>query len=180
VNHYEVLGVTTTASAGEVRQAYLAAARRHHPDLEADPARRARAEQQMQRVNLAWSILGDPTRRVGYDRTLGLPEPGQVPHRPWIPVDDDPDEVDPRDLLDDTPYGDGRGLPRALQIAPPLLVVAAIACVLIGGFTAIPGLLALGVAAGVAGALLFVAVPIFAVFRGSRGGIGSAAGEDDG
>jgi hypothetical protein len=181
VSHYEVLGIAPGASAGEVRQAYLDAARRHHPDLESDPARRARSELQMQQVNAAWTVLGDPDRRRRYDQTLGLPGPGEVPRRAWVPLDlDDDDEVDPRDLIDDTPYGDGGHLPRALQVAPPMLVVLAVACILLGAFTAIPGLLALGVAAGVAGGVLFLAVPFFAVVRGSRGADGSAAGEGDG
>jgi hypothetical protein len=181
VSHYEVLGVAPSASAAEIRQAYLGAARRHHPDLEVDPAQRARSELRMQEVNAAWAVLGDAGRRRRYDETEGFDGPGQVPHRAWVPHDpDDLDDVDPRDLIDDTPYGSGGSLPRGLQLAPPLLIVVAVACTLLGAFTAIPGLLVLGIAAGVVGALLFLAVPFFAVVRGSRSVDGSAAGPDDG
>lgn len=181
MSHYEVLGIAPDASSGEVRQAYLDAARRHHPDLEADPARREASELRMQEVNAAWTVLGDQARRRRYDQSLGLPGPGEVPHRAWVPHDpDDDDEPDPRDLIDDTPYGDGWRLPRALQIAPAMLIVLAVAGTLIGAFTAIPGLLALGLVAGAAGGLLFLAVPFLAVVRGSRGVTSSALRDDDG
>jgi hypothetical protein len=181
VSHYDVLGVAPSASATEVRQAYLDAARRLHPDLEPDPTRRERSALQMQEVNAAWTVLGDPDRRRRYDQSLGLPGPGEVPHRVWVPHDTGADdEIDPRDLIDDTPYGDGRQLPRTLQLAPPLLIVLAVACTLLGAFTAIPGLLALGLLAGAAGGLLFLAVPFFAVVRGSRRPTGAALDDDDG
>src|SRR5690606_23888571 len=60
--HYEVLGVPASASEAEIRRAYLAAARRHHPDLESDVDLRAQAELRMQGVNDAWRVLSDPAR----------------------------------------------------------------------------------------------------------------------
>jgi hypothetical protein len=169
MNYYELLGVDPAASTAEIRQAYLARARRHHPDLETDPGRRRDAERRMQRLNEAWSVLGQTDRRAAYDRRIGRPPPGEVARRPWIPVEpDDPDEVDPRDLLDDTPIGDGGRMPRALQVAPPLLLVIAIVAMLLGVVTAIPGMLALGLSAGAVGVLLFLFAPFFAVLRGTR------------
>lgn len=171
MNYYELLGVDPSASVADIRRAYVARARRHHPDLETDPERRRAAERRMQRVNEAWSVLGDRDRRAAYDRRIGRPPPGEVPRRPWIPVEpDDPDEVDPRDLLDDTPIGGGGGLPPALQLAPPLLFVGGIIGVLIGAVTAIPGVLALGAVAVAVGALLFLCAPFVAVLRSARSG----------
>jgi len=176
VNYYELLGVDPDATAAEIRRAYVARARRHHPDLESDPDRRRNAERRMQRVNEAWSVLGDTQRRAAYDRGIGRPRPGEAPRRPWMPVEpEDPDEVDPRDLLDDTPIGDGGRIPRALQLAPPLLLAVSVIAVLIGAVTSIPGVLALGLIAGAVGALLFVFAPFFAVLRSTRSG---AAGQD--
>jgi curved DNA-binding protein CbpA len=182
VNHYEVLGVRPGAPADEIRRAYLTEARRHHPDLEADPDRRRDAERRMQRVNEAWAVLGHPDRRAAYDRRGGLPGVGEVPRRPWTPLEpDDPDEIDPRDLLDlldDDPIGDGSRIPRALQLAPPLLIVAALMAIVIGSTTAIPGLLMVGLGAGVAAVLLFLAAPFFAVLRSSRSGMDASSHDE--
>lgn len=166
MTHYDRLGVPRGATTEDVRRAYLALARQHHPDLETDPARRRNAERRMQEVNEAWAVLGDQRRRAAYDRSLGV---DSAPKRGWQPLEpDDPDEVDPRDLLDDTPIGDGARLPRGLQLAPPLLLVGGVLGFVIGTFTAIPGLSALGIISVVLALVLFMAAPLFAVFRSSR------------
>jgi DnaJ domain len=77
-NHYEVLGVAATAPAAELRQAYLARARRLHPDrwVDASPGERERVQRSMQEVNEAWRVLGDPARRRAYDaERVGAPRP---------------------------------------------------------------------------------------------------------
>ena len=66
-SYYEILGVAATASRDEIRRAYLAGARRLHPDTGAADQRG------MQVLNEAWTVLRDPRRRRAYDRTLGLP-----------------------------------------------------------------------------------------------------------
>ncbi|MCU1498554.1 MAG: molecular chaperone DnaJ [Acidimicrobiales bacterium] len=75
VNHYEALGVPAGAGAAEIRQAYLAAARRHHPDfhLDDDDAARAHHARQMQVVNEAWAVLGQAESRERYDLSQRLP-----------------------------------------------------------------------------------------------------------
>jgi curved DNA-binding protein CbpA len=89
VTPYEVLGVKPTASDAEIRRAYVALARRFHPDT--NPA----GEERMRAVNEAWAVLGDRQRRRDYDRVA--PDPGFVP--------DDPgdDGFDPR-AQPDVPY----------------------------------------------------------------------------
>lgn len=67
---YEVLGVERDADHATVHAAYLAQARRHHPDA------RGGSTARMQLLNDAWEILGDPVRRAGYDRTLPVRESG--------------------------------------------------------------------------------------------------------
>ena len=47
---YEILGVSPSASPAEIRRAYLALARRHHPDAGGDVA-------QMRLLNEAWAAL---------------------------------------------------------------------------------------------------------------------------
>ena len=60
---YVVLGVARDADEQQVRDAYRALAKRHHPDLHPDEATSAR----MGRVNAAWDLLSDPVRRARYD-----------------------------------------------------------------------------------------------------------------
>lgn len=89
---YDVLGVSPSASEAEVRRAYLALARRYHPD--ANPG----AEERMRVVNEAWAIIGDRQRRADFDRRgRPAPDPG---FRPDDPVDDG---FDPR-AQPDRPY----------------------------------------------------------------------------
>lgn len=60
---YEVLGVSPSASADELRDAYRREAFRWHPDRCDHPA----AEGRMQRINAARDVLLDPSRRAAYD-----------------------------------------------------------------------------------------------------------------
>jgi curved DNA-binding protein CbpA len=64
--HYEVLNVPPTASAAEIRAAYLGLVRKLHPDVNRHPD----AESVMKIVNDAWSVLGDEASRDTYDRNL--------------------------------------------------------------------------------------------------------------
>lgn len=115
MNPYAVLGVEPGASDAEIRRAYLALARRFHPD--ANPG----GEDRMRAVNEAWAILGDRARRTAWDRRS--PDPGFVP--------DDPSEdgFDPR-AQPDVPYRpptpaqqQRRGL---LTMAPVVLFAVAV------------------------------------------------------
>lgn len=63
-DYYEVLGVSRTASAEELQQAYRQLARRHHPDVNKDPG----AEDRFKEVNEAYQVLSDPGTRARYDR----------------------------------------------------------------------------------------------------------------
>jgi molecular chaperone DnaJ len=57
---YTILQVHRDAEAEVIRAAHRALARKHHPDFGGDAKR-------MAAINLAWSILGNPTRRARYD-----------------------------------------------------------------------------------------------------------------
>lgn len=94
--HYEVLGVAVEAEPAEVRRAYVALARRFHPDAHSDrsPAERTHAERRMRDVNAAWAALSDPARRRAYDDGLGHGRPKAPPRPPptgraWRPRPDD-------------------------------------------------------------------------------------------
>lgn len=163
---YEVLGVPENVGRDELRQAYLALARRHHPDRETDSARRAAAEIRMREINQAWAVLGDPERRRAYDaerraeaRTHRVPN---APHPDFVPLDDE--DVDYAALLDDTPI-EGTDVPRWLQVLPAALLALG-SLLAVAGFIAMLGpLLALGVVLIVVGVLSFLAAPAVAVAR---------------
>jgi hypothetical protein len=64
---YRELGVAPNASAETIRQAYLALARRYHPDR-APTGRVAEYEERMKRINTAYEVLSNPESRRLYDR----------------------------------------------------------------------------------------------------------------
>ncbi len=62
---YQVLGVSKTASADEIRKAYKKLSRENHPDRK--PNNSAAAEK-FKQVQEAWDVLGDPQKRQQYDQ----------------------------------------------------------------------------------------------------------------
>lgn len=67
-DHYAVLGVARGAAAAEIKAAYRALVKRHHPDAGGD-------DQRILALNAAWEVLGDGERRRRYDAALA---PGPV------------------------------------------------------------------------------------------------------
>lgn len=66
---YDVLGVRSSATAEQIRRAYVAKARELHPDshgVDTD----VNAGRAMQDVNEAWRVLREPARRAAYDRSI--------------------------------------------------------------------------------------------------------------
>lgn len=68
-DYYQLLDVAYTATHSEITRAYRQAMKRTHPDRQrAD--RRAGAEEQAKRLNLAYATLSNPKRRADYDATI--------------------------------------------------------------------------------------------------------------
>ncbi|KAK2052697.1 heat shock protein DnaJ, partial [Colletotrichum caudatum] len=62
---YRVLGIPQSATLPQIRQAYRKLALKCHPDKKA-PGQTIDAEE-FRRVQEAWEVLGDESKRVEYD-----------------------------------------------------------------------------------------------------------------
>lgn len=81
LDHYELLGVTRTASPDEIRRAYRREISKYHPDrfVHAPPDKQAYAQRRSQHITEAYSTLNDFSRRTTYNR-------GQTATRPTPPT----------------------------------------------------------------------------------------------
>ena len=70
--HYDLLGLSSTATANEIRDARRAVLVAAHPDRAADAADRERREVLCSAVNAAADLLLDPKARRAYDRRVGV------------------------------------------------------------------------------------------------------------
>ena len=62
---YELLGVGRDATDDELKRAYRAKARAHHPDTNQDDSD---SGEHFKEIGLAYEVLSDPERRARYDR----------------------------------------------------------------------------------------------------------------
>ena len=62
---YEILGVSKSATADEIKSAYRKLARQHHPDVNPN---NPEAEELFKEVGNAYAVLSDPEKRARFDR----------------------------------------------------------------------------------------------------------------
>jgi hypothetical protein len=173
VTHYEVLGVDPGASTEEIHRAYLAAARRHHPDRVAVGDTDG-SDDRMREVNAAWAVLSDRDRREFYDLTLGIGGARRSGHvadldDTFVPYDDGDSDEGADDWRYEPDVGDPRTAPsRRVVLAPVLLgslaILMLVAWILLDDSR-------LGAAAGFLGLLTllsFLLVPLVAMSRAAR------------
>ena len=163
MTHYEVLGVAPTAPISEVRRAYVALARQHHPDRAGGSADSMRA------VNDAWSTLRDPDRRAAYDLSLGRGRSASAPAPAEpSPVSDLDDLL--ADLDDDTPLGGRVVLPRWLSLLPVSAFAASIAMVVAGMLFSSSAALSLAFLFFALSCAMFLMAPFVALLASRRRG----------
>lgn len=78
MDHYRALQVSDDAEPEVIDRAYRTLSMKYHPDVVPEGQRES-AHRRMQRINLAYAVLSDPSRRNDYDRTLAQ-QPG---HSAW-------------------------------------------------------------------------------------------------
>jgi len=66
-NYYDILGISKTADAAEIKKAYRNLARQHHPDM-VNEGDKAAAEKRFKEINEAYQVLSDPQKRKMYDQ----------------------------------------------------------------------------------------------------------------
>jgi hypothetical protein len=158
VSHYDVLGVGRSADPDALHRAYVALARRHHPDLAGGDATR------MQAINEAWAILGDPVRRARYDRSLtGAVAAG----RPAASDLSGEDEDLARDLIDDRPLR-AVVVPRWLSLVPVATFALSVLAFCVGLVVSSEPLLGLALMAFALSCVFFLAAPFVALFSSRR------------
>jgi curved DNA-binding protein CbpA len=67
---YQILGVSSSASAEEIKSVHRELVKKYHPDLFPKSAEKARANKKLQQINEAYTTLSNEERRRRYDARL--------------------------------------------------------------------------------------------------------------
>jgi curved DNA-binding protein len=104
-SYYDLLGVSRTASAEEIRRAYRKLARQYHPDVNKSPE----AATKFAEITEAYDVLSDAKKRKTYD-TYGRADAAGIP--PWAAGAGRSGGVDPENLgsIFEELFGRGSGM----------------------------------------------------------------------
>jgi DnaJ-class molecular chaperone len=75
-DHYATLGLHRRCTTAQIRAAYRALAKQHHPDVNGGARH---AQMRTQELNAAYEILSDPARREAYDAEISSAEKSTAP-----------------------------------------------------------------------------------------------------
>ena len=99
-DYYSILGITKTASAGEIKKAYRKLALKYHPDkTEGDKA----LEDKFKKISEAYAVLSDPKKKNQYDTS------GAADFQQRFSQEDIFRNFDMGDILKEFGFGGGRG-----------------------------------------------------------------------
>lgn len=70
ITYYDILGAHPSDNEASLRDAYLRAQKRYHPDHASGPDDRARREAASRLINAAWAVLRDPEQRARYNAAM--------------------------------------------------------------------------------------------------------------
>ena len=183
VDHYNTLGVVPSATAADLRTAYLKLARATHPDR-FDGNERDRAQVRMQQINEAWNVLGVAHKRREYDAKQPGPrarsgsasgsssaskDPGHQRrgHAHFMPLDEGPTDWPDIDL-DATPIAGSRNSPRWVTFLPVVLFIFGILTLGFGTMVDAPAVFALGLMSLALGGVCFLMLPLVVMSRAER------------
>lgn len=159
-SYYQLLGVAPHASHDEIRRAYRALAQVHHPDANPE-GDGAGADAAMVEINAAWEVLGDPERRLAYDRAIGTTP---APVFSYAAQDEDDDPL--AHLRDDPDAPPVRRRPADLLLfVPVMLLLSTLATFAYAVMSEAAGLRTMAILMAPVTAASFIAAPLFMMLR---------------
>lgn len=117
MDYYELLGVSRSAPAEEIKSAYRKAALKYHPDRNKEPG----AAERFTQINEAYAVLSDPEKRAHYDRFGSAPQGGMPGGDPFGGAGVDPFDLFAQMFGGASPFG-ARGPARGEDIQVPVQI----------------------------------------------------------